>query len=609
MASLENLVQEWLRLDRNITTRQEIQDLCETEDTAELEKRMRPRIEFGTAGLRGKMEAGWSRMNGKQQVDHGQGDFAIYLDLDLIVLQTTQGLCAYVLAQVTGARSRGVVIGHDHRHNSERWAQLAAAIFLDQGVKTYLLRGLVHTPMVPFSVKRLGAACGIMITGNHNPKQDNGYKVYWENAVQIIGPHDKGISNFIKVDLQPRSWDREVDKILASPLCVDDTQELIRAYFDSLTALNVKKSINKACTIKFVNTSMHGVSDSFTNKAFTVFGFPPYIAVCSQQYPDADFPTVHFPNPEEKGALDLAIETANAEGADYILAEDPDADRFSAAEKNGDGTWTIFTGDQIGALFAAHILDVYRSSSKPVGRLAMVASTVSSKMIEAMSIAEGFTFRECLTGFKYIGNTSLDLVTEGFEVLFGYEEAIGYMIGSEIRDKDGVYAAVFFAQLVAMLHTQGKTAMSFLQELYDKYGFFKTSNSYFVCDKLDTIDIIFNRLRKYKEAHFPSYPSQIAGLQVTRVVDLTVGYDSGNPPAYKPKLPLSSGHMIQFRAESGDGLKIVLTIRTSGTEPKIKYYLEGNGKDRQAVSALLPRVVTELGETWLEAEKHGLGCP
>jgi len=294
--------------------------------------------------------------------------------------------------------------------------------------------------------------------------------------------------------------------------------------------------------------------------------------VKEQQNPDPEFPTVKFPNPEEAGALDLAIGTAEATGASYVLAQDPDADRFSAAERRVDGTWVMFTGDQLGALFAGRILEQYKVSGKPLDKLSMVASTVSSKMIEAIAAAEGFKFVECLTGFKYIGNTALALVEQGFEVPFGYEEAIGFMIGSEIRDKDGVAAAVFFAELVAALHREGKAASGFLQELYDRYGYFETNNSYFVCDDPLIIDRIFARLRCYDgqgSSGRPNYPKSIAGMEVTSVVDLTLGYDSTNPPTYKPKLPLSSGHMIQFRAASKNGFKIVLTTRTSGTEPKV----------------------------------------
>jgi len=242
----------------------------------------------------------------------------------------------------------------------------------------------------------------------------------------------------------------------------------------------------------------------------------------------------------------------------------------------------------------------------------MVASAVSSKMIEAIAATEGFRFTECLTGFKFIGNTALSLVEQGYEVPFGYEEAIGFMFGSEIRDKDGVSAAVFFAELVASLHRQGKTASSYLQELYGRYGYFQTKNSYFICDNPLVIDQIFARIRNYDGQgpnERPSYPKSIAHLEVSSVVDLTLGYDSSNPPTYKPTLPLSSGHMIQFRATSKEGFKIVLTIRTSGTEPKIKYYLEGSGKNRDTVQEILKEVGRELGDAWMQTDLNKLGRP
>ncbi|KZT69052.1 hypothetical protein DAEQUDRAFT_811725 [Daedalea quercina L-15889] len=587
---LESLVEEWLRLDKSDATRSEIERLYASGESAELERRMRKRIEFGTAGLRGRMEAGFSRMN------------------DLIVIQASQGLCQYVLKTVDDAAIRGVVVGHDHRHHSEKWAQLTAAAFLKNGVKVYLHRGLVHTPLVPFSVKKLSAACGVMITASHNPKDDNGYKVYWENAVQIIEPHDKGIAASIKVNLEPETW--SVESIRSSPLCLDKTNEMREAYFEHIASLCLRKSLNASTPVKFVNTSMHGVSDPFASRAFAIFGLPAFVPVKEQQQPDPDFPTVKFPNPEEKGALDLAISTAENSGAGYVLAQDPDADRFAAAERGPDGKWIQFTGDQLGTLFASAALDRYKASGKPIAKLAMVASTVSSKMIEAMAHAEGFKFAECLTGFKFIGNTALRLEREGYEVPFGYEEAIGFMFGSEIKDKDGVAATVMFAELVASLQAQSKLASQHLHELYKRYGFFQTSNSYFVCSDPPTIEKIFMRLRNYDGAgtlERPSYPKTIAGLTVTSVRDLTIGYDSANPPTYKPTLPLSSGQMVQFRAESPvDGTKIALTTRTSGTEPKIKYYLEGSGKSEEAVRALLPKVVVELADDWMEAGKYGL---
>ncbi|KAJ3854843.1 hypothetical protein EV368DRAFT_35994 [Lentinula lateritia] len=585
---LKELVDAWLQLDQNEVTRSEIQNLWEQGDTNELERRMRPRIEFGTAGLRGKMEAGWARMN------------------DLIIIQASQGFCHYVLNEVQGAKSRGIVIGYDHRYNSERWGHLTAAAFLENGVKVYLYRGIVHTPLVPFDEKKLNAACGVMITASHNPKHDNGYKVYWENAVQIISPHDEGISGSIRANLTPKAWPIEPAHVCDN--CLDVTDEIKRAYLLEIQNLKLLQYTPSTDPLRFVNTSMHGVSHPVVTDALKIFSIT-VDPVKEQMDPDPEFPTVPFPNPEEKGALDLAIAQAKSCNANYVLAQDPDSDRFSACEIHPTGGVTIFTGDQLGTIFAARVFETYRDSGKSLSKLAFVASTVSSKMVEAIAEREGFKFVECLTGkllwFKYIGNTALDLVKQGYEVPFGYEEAIGFMFGSTIRDKDGVAASVIFAQLAEILHSQRKTVTSYLEDLYKRYGYFKTSNSYFICNNPGIIDAIFARLRNYNgQKSGADYPKNIAGAEITGVVDLTTGFDSTNPPTYQPSMPLSSGHMIQFRGElKSNGTKIVLTIRY------VKYYLEGNGTDDQVVLELLARVVSELGDDWMQASKYDLSHP
>ncbi|CAE6416104.1 unnamed protein product [Rhizoctonia solani] len=591
-------VEEWLAFDKNPVTRAEIQSLRDAGNVEELKRRLMKRIEFGTAGLRGRMAAGFSCMN------------------DLIVIQASQGLCAYVLRNVPNAIERGVVIGRDHRYNSEKWAQLTAAAFVSKGVKVYLHKGIVHTPLVPYTVSKLNAAAGVMITASHNPKEDNGYKVYWENAVQIISPHDAGIAAAIESNLQPIAWDLESLANL-NDLIIDRTEEMTISYLEYIASLSRTREANPSTPLKFTNTSMHGVSRAIIDRANKVFDFKPLEHVKEQQDPDPEFPTVVFPNPEEKGALDLAIKTANASGSAYVFAQDPDSDRFAAAQKKPDGTWFVFSGDQLGSLFAAWILEGYKASGRPIDKLAMVASTVSSKLIGAMAAKEGFKFVESLTGFKYIGNAARTLESEGYNVLFGYEEAIGFMLGEEVRDKDGVSATMCFAELVSSLHRRGKLATDYLEEIYAKYGYFQTSNSYFICSQSETIDQIFARLRSYNnpaslsKENMSQYPKSIGGLAVTGVRDLTTGhgFDSSAPaPEYAPLLPVSGGHMITFKAK-GDGVAIVLTIRTSGTEPKIKYYLEGSGSAREQVTQALSRVVDELGVEWMQAKLHNLGVP
>ncbi|KAG8931536.1 Phosphoglucomutase-3 [Tulasnella sp. 417] len=526
---MDSLVSEWLRLDQNPKTRAEIEELSRSGNEEELRNRLADRIEFGTAGLRGRMEAGFSRMN------------------DLTIIQASQGLCAYVLQQNPDtAQDEGIVIGHDHRYNSERWALLTARAFISKGVKVYLHRRLVHTPLVPFSVGRLRAACGVMITASHNPKNDNGYKVYWQNAVQIIEPHDRGIAEAIKANLEPGQDAWNVDDVASSPLCFDKTEEMTELYLDQVSPQihdRSLQSLNGSTDLKFVFTAMHGVGYQIATKAFETTGFKPFIAVQAQQEPNPDFPTVPFPNPEEKGALNLAIEEADRQGADYVFAVDPDADRFAAAEKQTDGKWTQFTGDQLGTLLASSILDRYKKSGKPIEKLAMVASTVSSKMLESMAKVEGFSQRKknlirSTLGFKWIGNTALNLEAEGYDVKFGYEEAIGFMCSPEIRDKDGVTAMITFAEMIVASRAEGKRLSERLDESYTKYGYHQTKNSYFICRDPEAIKKIFARLRSF-----------------------------------------------------------------------IKYYIEGRGSDKDKISASLDGIVNDLRDSWMEAKKWNLGEP
>ncbi|RHZ83008.1 hypothetical protein Glove_100g20 [Diversispora epigaea] len=593
--SIDSLVQEWLRLDKNPSTRSEIEKLYAERNVDELEKRLRYRISFGTAGLRSSMQAGFSRMN------------------DLTVIQTSQGLCMYLLDAIPSSPTRGVVIGHDHRYNSERFAKLSAAVFLSKGIIVYYYRGLVHTPLVPYGVKKLKAACGIMITASHNPKQDNGYKVYWENACQIIPPHDKGIADAISNNLEPRIWDSEL--VNNSSLCIDKTKEISNSYFEEIKELSHYREDNAKSNIKIVYTPMHGVGYPVAKNAFEVFSLNDFIVTKEQMNPDPDFPTVVFPNPEEgKGALALSIKTANEVGAHIIFANDPDADRFAVAEKGKNDEWVIFTGNQIGVILASVILEYYKANGEPIDKLAMLSTAVSSKMLSTMAKKEGFYFEETLTGFKWLGNAAIKLSKEGYKVLFAYEEAIGFMIGEVVRDKDGISALALFGELVVQLEKRGIGIKDYLEELYQKYGYFVSDNSYFICNSPVTIDMIFNKIRfgdnpikssdpDYLYPYLISYPENIGGYKVTYIRDLTIGYDTSKPDK-KATLPISkSSHMITFGLENG----CIGTLRTSGTEPKIKYYFESSGSDREEVIKELKKIIEGVVNELLEPQKYGLG--
>ncbi|GAA5795843.1 hypothetical protein EDC94DRAFT_595345 [Helicostylum pulchrum] len=584
--TLDALVQEWLSLDQNEETRNEILSLQKENNTQELHKRLSNRIEFGTAGLRARMEAGFSRMN------------------DLTVLQASQGLAIYIENNVENAKERGIVIGHDHRHHSDDFARLTAFAFIQRGFKVWYYKELVHTPLVPYTIKKLNAAGGVMITASHNPKDDNGYKVYWENACQIIPPHDAGIAETILTNLQPWGWDKQI--VSTSELVSDPTdQGIIESYFEDVKELCKYKSDNETSTVKFAYTAMHGVGAPFAKRAFECFSLPPFVPVQEQLLPDPDFPTVAFPNPEEgKGALNLAIQTAEKAGANIILANDPDADRLAIAEKQPNGEWVIFTGNQIGSILGAASFEKAIQAGKKPEQLAMVASTVSSKFLGRMGEVEGFKFVDTLTGFKWIGNTAMDLEKQGLDVIFSYEEAIGFTIGDIVKDKDGISALGFFAEWAVQLYKRGITAYQYLEELYQKYGYFVSENSYFICDDKAKIQKIFDRIRYGDNAQERklNYPKQIGGHQVTGVRDLTVGYESTTED-HKPTLPVSaSSEMITFCLANNT----VFTIRTSGTEPKIKYYSELRGETEEQARIDLHSVVEAIGDELMEYQKNGL---
>ncbi|CAO3669436.1 unnamed protein product [Umbelopsis ramanniana] len=589
----KQLVDEWLRLDQNPETRAEIQQLWDSNRLSDLEQRLGSRIEFGTAGLRARMEAGFSRMN------------------DLTVIQASQGLAKYVLKNVEDAKEKGVIIGHDHRHHSQTFANLTAAVFISLGFKVWFFRQLVHTPLVPYTVKQLGGAAGIMITASHNPKDDNGYKVYWENACQIIPPHDSGIATAIDENLEPWVWDEKLAS--ESPLSQDPAEKgVVDSYFKELSALSAFRADNEASDLKFVYTAMHGVGTPYAKRSFEVFGLKPFIPVKEQVEPDPDFPTVTFPNPEEgKGALALAMKCADENNARIILANDPDADRLAIAEKQASGEWVIFSGNQIGTILGGATLERMQIAGEPVDKVAMLASTVSSKFLAKLAEVNGFLFEETLTGFKWIGNRAQALEEQGYNSVFAFEEAIGFTVGKVVRDKDGVSALGFFAEWAIHLHNRGQSANDYLESLYQKYGYFVTDNSYFICRDPETIKKIFVRMRygdypqqspdgKYQ--YKLNYPATIGGHKVTGIRDLTIGYDSATPDNF-PTLPVSSSsEMITFKLENG----CVFTIRTSGTEPKIKYYSELASTSTEQARKELKVVVNAIGNELMEADKNGL---
>eukprot|EP00743_Colponemidia_sp_Colp-15_P004496 GILK01004848.1.p1 GENE.GILK01004848.1~~GILK01004848.1.p1 ORF type:complete len:617 (-),score=128.04 GILK01004848.1:158-1951(-) len=587
-----NLANTWLRLDKDPKTRKEIQDMLDGNKTAELRDRLCERVAFGTAGLRAAMGAGFSRLN------------------NVTITQASQGLCAY-LEETLGLsklQSMGVVVGYDARHNSTTFAHLTAAVFVSKGVPVYLFNRIVSTPTVPFTVVHVGAAAGVMVTASHNPKQDNGYKVYWSTGCQIISPHDKGIAN--QIDLNQEMWpvddvlDSQTLRIKPNDLIRDRTDEMIDTYFNELRNRYVRhRESNAESTVKFVYTAMHGVGYPFAVRAFEAFGLRPFIPVPEQIQPDPEFPTVTYPNPEEgRGALSLAIRTAEENGSTVILANDPDADRLAVAEKQSNGQWKIFTGNEIASLLGWWMFECYKQNfpQSDNSKLAIVASTVSSKFLKALAEKEGMRFDETLTGFKWMSNKTIELESEGYTVLFSFEEAIGFCIGNLVRDKDGVSAAGAFAEMTVQLARQQITLSGKLEQLYQRYGYFVTQNRYFLCYSQPTIKKMFDNIRSNGQ-----YLQTVGRFPIRFIRDLTTGFDNEQPNNTAILPTSSSSQMITFTFENGG----VITLRTSGTEPKIKYYSELKGSDEHQTKEELAAMVDAVIQELFRPEEYGLIPP
>eukprot|EP00727_Mastigamoeba_balamuthi_P005653 m51a1_g1707 putative phosphoglucomutase (595) ;mRNA; f:520686-523111 len=579
-AKLDELVAKWLEWDSTPATRREIEQLASKPDVAELRARLAKRIAFGTAGLRGPMRAGFACMN------------------NLTVQQASQGLCTSVAELVADAKKRGVVVGYDGRHHSREFAEITARVFLSRGFTVLLYPRVVPTPFVPFAVTHLKLAAGVMVTASHNPKQDNGYKVYWDNGCQIVSPIDAHIANKINENLVP--WD-----LLTAPAIStarDPLPEVMKLYYSAMLPL---RSSGAPPSMKIVYTAMHGVGADYVKKAFETFGLAPYIGVEKQLQPDPEFPTVTFPNPEEgREALDLAIETAKRVGSPLILATDPDADRLAVAERNPDGTWRLFTGNEIGILLASWAWQNFRARSPAIkpADCVMLTTAVSSRMLSAFAKSEGITFQETLTGFKWLGTAAHAQIKAGKHFVFAFEEAIGFMIGDMSLDKDGVRAAAVFADMARTLARDGLSCADQLLKLYRKYGYHATCNKYFFCYDPAVLESIFGRLRK--DGH---YAQTIGSWKVKHVRDLTVGYDDAQPEN-KPVLPTSaSTQMITYTFENG----CTATLRGSGTEPKLKYYIEypGEFSQRDKVDKELAEMVKAIIAECLRPAENGLKPP
>uniref|UniRef100_A0A8C4E2R7 Phosphoglucomutase 2 like 1 n=1 Tax=Dicentrarchus labrax TaxID=13489 RepID=A0A8C4E2R7_DICLA len=583
--ALWRLADGFCPLLQNHRTRAQLESLVAAGCLGDLRKRLCSRMSFGTAGLRAAMGAGFSRIN------------------DLTVIQSTQGLYSYLSRYCADLSRRGVVVGFDTRGqeesgcSSQRLAKLTAAVMLSRDVPVHLFSTFVPTPYVPYAVRKLGAAAGVMITASHNPKEDNGYKVYWCNGAQISSPHDKEILRSIEEQLEP--W---------SSSCWDEgLVESCSLRTDPLTKINKDKA-SKICPLKFVHSSFHGVGHVFVQQAFLTFGFAPPIPVPEQKDPDPNFSSVRCPNPEEGASvLELSLLLAEKENARIVLATDPDADRLAVAENSDGCGWKVFTGNELAALLGWWMFFNWKEAHPDPAdsqKVYMLATTVSSKILQAFARIEGFHFEETLPGFKWIGNRIHELSKTGNTVIFAFEESIGFLCGSLVPEKDGVSSAAVVAEMAAYLHNKNLSLNQQLHNIYQTYGYHVSKTSYVVCNDPPTIQKIFSRIRNFDGEG--SYPKTCGGEQIVHIRDVTTGYDSSQPDL-RSVLPVTrSSHMITFTLQNG----VVATLRTSGTEPKIKFYTEycaspGNS-EASRLEEELRKITAALLDEFLEPERNNL---
>ncbi|MGV3562176.1 MAG: phospho-sugar mutase [Nocardioides sp.] len=506
IADLLDRARAWAAADPDATTRAELEaivrDVEAGGDPTDLADRFDGTLEFGTAGLRGALGAGPNRMN------------------RAVVLRAAAGLAAYL-------PSRGaVVVGYDARHLSDTFAEDTAAVMSGAGLDVWLLPRPLPTPVLAYAVRELGCVAGVMVTASHNPPQDNGYKVYLGDGSQIVSPADAEIAARIAEVGDLASVPRGTGwKVLG--------EDLLDRYLDTVAGL----AEDGPRDLDVVYTPLHGVGGTAVAQVLETAGFEPAQVVPEQEEPDPDFSTVAFPNPEEPGAMDLALALAQERGADLVVANDPDADRCAAAVPTPTG-WRMLRGDEVGALLATHLLRR--------GRTGVLATTiVSSSLLSKIAAAAGQPYEETLTGFKWIGRV------EG--LAFGYEEALGYCCDPEhVKDKDGVSALLLLCELAASLKAEGRTLLDLLDDLAREHGLHATDQVSVRVSDLSLISGAMERLRT-------SPPTSLGGLSVLGVDDLALGSDS---------LPPTDG--LRFRLDSG--ARVV--VRPSGTEPKIKCYLE-----------------------------------
>ena len=535
----------WLTGDYDSETKSEVKRMLDSEDKTELIESFYKDLEFGTGGLRGIMGVGTNRMN------------------KYTVGSATQGLSNYLLQEFSTLDQIKVVIGHDCRNNSREFAEISADIFTANGIKVYLFEDLRPTPEVSYAIRKLGCQSGIMLTASHNPKEYNGYKAYWDDGAQVIPPHDKNIIAEVNKITSASNIKFNGNKSLIESL----GKEMDEMFINDLKAVLLSPDcIKKHHDIKIVYTPLHGTGAVILPKAMKAFGFTNFMMVEEQAVISGDFPTVKSPNPEEPSALAMAVEKGREVDADLVFATDPDADRFGAAIKDDKGEFILLNGNQTMLILIHYIVTRWKELGRLTGKEYTVRTIVTSSLIQTVSEKNGVEMFECYTGFKWIAAVIREL--EGVrKYIGGGEESFGFMAEDFVRDKDSVSAAGLFGEVVAWAKSKGKSLYELLQDIYVEYGFSKEKGISVVRPGRTGAEEIEAMMKEFRSNPM----KEIAGSKVTLIRDFATlkAQDLSAGETYTLEMPTTSNVLQYFTQD-----KTKVSIRPSGTEPKIKFYIE-----------------------------------
>ncbi|QKZ12872.1 phospho-sugar mutase [Spirosoma sp. KUDC1026] len=546
-SSTQQRIDQWLKGNYDAETKEAIQHLLDSGNTTELTDSFYRDLEFGTGGLRGVVGVGSNRMN------------------RYTVGAATQGLSNYINAAFPG-EDISVAIAHDSRRMSPEFSRLVADIFTANGIKVYLFSALRPTPELSFAIRQLGCQSGIVVTASHNPPEYNGYKVYWNDGAQVVAPHDKAIIE--EVNKITSVDDIKFEGVPEKIHLIDE--EIDAPYIERIKSNAVNPDvIKRQADLNIVYTPIHGTGITLVPRALDALGFTNVHIVEEQATPDGNFPTVKSPNPEERPAMQLALDLANSLNADLVMATDPDADRVGAGARNHHGEFELLNGNQMASLIIYYLLNAWKDAGKLTGKEFIAKTIVTTDLIDEMCKRYGVTCYNTLTGFKYIAEVIREL--EGKEQFIGGgEESYGYLIGDFVRDKDAIASCAMIAELTAYAKDKGQSLFDMLMAMYQENGFYYESLVSLTKKGKSGAEEIQQMMADFRA----NPPKEIAGSAVVRIDDyksLTrTNSESNETSAIEAgKMGIESSNVLQFF--TADGTKV--SARPSGTEPKIKFYV------------------------------------